>query len=80
MDYQVAGRRLLVEFTCGRCGITQRIPYVENPACSAYANLRDHEVPGGWQVADAHLPMLCPQCVNAFKRFMDGTLITPVEL
>ena len=68
----VEGRRLLVEFTCGRCHMTQCIPYVENPACGAYANLRKHDIPNGWQHDGTYTPLFCPNCKRSFERFMNG--------
>lgn len=69
-ELKIEGRRLLVEFTCGRCNTTQLIPYIENPASSAYGNLRKHDIPDGWQASGTYTPQLCPQCVKAFKRFL----------
>lgn len=68
----MCGRSLLVEFTCGRCGMTQLIPFIENPAAGAYANLTSHDVPEGWLPAGTYTPLLCPNCVRAFERFMEG--------
>lgn len=72
------GRRLLVEFTCGRCGKVDYRPYMGNPACNETINTNNVEVPKGWSEASGYVPLLCDCCSRDFRMFM-GIPETAVE-
>lgn len=67
---KVRGRRLIIEFTCGRCGAVEHLPYTNNPACNDRANMCNVPVPHRWKEADGYMPLLCPKCVSAYNAFM----------
>lgn len=70
------GRRLLIEFTCGRCATVQRMPYrilsdVFVSRINIRGNMRAARVPPGWREANGFMPMLCSSCATALDNFMD---------
>ena len=67
---ETKGRRLLVEFTCGRCGKVDFVPYMGNPACNETINMNHVEVPEGWSDASGYMPLLCDKCTTAYRAFM----------
>lgn len=68
----VKGRRLLVEFTCGRCGAVEYTPYMDIPNYSATHNLRVTAPPEGWGggTISSTVPQLCPKCYKEYKDFI----------
>lgn len=68
----VKGRRLLVEFTCSRCGAVEYAPYMDIPNYSATHNVRVAAPPEGWQSESIFkgTPQLCPKCYTAYKAFI----------
>ena len=69
-DYNIKGRRLLVEFTCGRCGKVDYTPYTGNPTCSDKINMAQVDVPAGWSDASGYVPLLCDSCSRDYRTFM----------
>ena len=67
---QRKGRRLLVEFTCGRCGKVDYMPYCGNPAYNVYINMCDVKVPNGWSDSSGYMPLLCDNCSRDYRQFM----------
>ena len=65
------GRRLLVEFTCGRCGAIEYTPYVGSPQYDEACNMRNVRVPTGWTNVSGYMPLLCSKCTREHKAFMD---------
>lgn len=65
----VRGRRLLVEFRCGRCGRTHVEPYSVQ-AESTEGNLQSFKPPSGWRNDSFDTPMLCETCHKLFREFM----------
>ena len=57
---QHPGRTLMVQFKCGRCGKTQLEPF------------GSYLAPPGWRENERKMPLLCPECHAAFKKFMKG--------
>lgn len=69
--YALRGRRLLIEFRCGRCGKTHIEPYSVQ-AAHAEGNLQCFQPPEGWLNDGLHNPMLCESCHRQFKAFMSN--------
>ena len=69
--YELRGRRVLIEFTCGRCGKTRTEPYSKQ-ADSAEGNLHCFKPPTGWLDDGLYKPMLCEDCHRAYKEFMQN--------
>lgn len=67
----VDGRRLLVEFTCGRCGKVALEPYEHSSQFDIKSNVRCQHVPPDWTVASGCVPMLCDKCSGELQRFLD---------
>lgn len=70
------GRRLLIEFTCGRCGATECKPFEEKIATGFKTQLRAQNVPTGWREDTGDLPLLCPKCKAALNTFMNNQEVT----
>lgn len=68
-NYEFRGRRVLMEYTCGRCGKTHVEPY-ENQAEATEGNLQSFRPPDDWMDDSLTLPLLCGDCHNALKEFM----------
>lgn len=64
------GRRLLVEFTCGRCGRIDYMPYNGNPSLNDHHNMHTVDVPAGWTNASGYVPLLCDNCSRDYRAFM----------
>ena len=76
--FETHGRKLLVEFTCRRCGHTDTRPFqdcVTENEC--YNNLWDARPPKGWQNGGFYYPLFCSKCAEAHARFMAGEEVTP---
>ena len=71
------GRMLLVEFTCGRCGKVELVPYEHSDNYAVRSNMNSTPVPQGWRAALSGLPMLCDTCNRALERFMNDTKEVP---
>lgn len=68
---ELRGRRLLIEFRCGRCGKTHIEPYSVQ-AERAEGNLQSFLPPEGWLNDGLYVPMLCEHCHIAFKGFLSN--------
>lgn len=70
-EFENAGRKLLVLFTCRRCGKT----HVEDlkPVCERsgdhYDLLRHLKPPHGWSDENYGTWLLCDECTEALKAF-----------
>lgn len=71
MIYNGRNRRLLVEFTCGRCGRTHTEPY-EKQLQSTEGNLQRYKPPEDWKDDELYIPMLCSECTKELVNFMKG--------
>lgn len=70
-EYAADGRRLMVEFTCKRCGDRALRPLKDQDTDpETYGFLNRIKPPKGWQEL-LHGPLLCRECTEAYKRFMD---------
>ena len=67
--YEHCGRRMLMEFTCGRCGKTHIAPYATQ-AKSAEGNIQCFSPPEGWLRDGLYNPMLCDKCAEAYRKFL----------
>lgn len=67
------GRRLMVEFTCRRCGKTELRTLDEcmNEVKEGYAGLHDLKPPKGWKDGGIYDHMFCPDCKKAYEQFMN---------
>ena len=64
------GRKLLVEFTCGRCGTKALVTYEHSENFGVKSNVGCNPVPPGWRIALGGLPLLCDKCHDALNEFM----------
>lgn len=74
-QYEQKGRKLMVEFTCRRCGRTHLDPLEKhkNDDHEPYGNLSfGVKPPEGWAEL-LYGPLLCPDCVEAYEHFMNPT-------
>ena len=69
--YETRGRKVLIEFTCGRCGKTHTEPYSKQ-AESTEGNLQCFKPPSDWLDDGTYNPMLCGECNKAYKEFMQN--------
>jgi hypothetical protein len=72
--YETHGRKLLVEFECRRCKktITRSLKECMEEVTECYRELYDLNPPTGWQNGGFYYPLFCPDCKNAYERFMSG--------
>ena len=70
-EIKIKGRRLLVEFTCGRCGATALVPYEHSDNFSVRSNVQTNHLPQGWRTELPGLPLLCSDCKKALQEFMN---------
>ena len=71
MAFECRGRRMLVEFACGRCGKVHIEPYATQHN-DAEGNLQCYKPPAGWLNAGLYNPMLCADCNAEYKSFLRG--------
>ncbi len=71
MITETRGRRLLVEFTCGRCGKTHTEPY-EYQLKDTEGNLQCYKPPKGWKDDELYTPMFCSKCADEYREFLKG--------
>lgn len=67
------GRELMVQFTCRRCKNTAIAPYDTVMTGEHYGYLHNSELPKDWGTI-GYSSIACPECVEAFKQFMNPTL------
>lgn len=69
--YSQAGRMLMIKFTCTRCGKEHIDPLEKhkNDGAEHYGHLQFIKPPAGWEEL-GHGPLLCDECVQAYKDFM----------
>lgn len=77
---QEGGRRMMVEFVCGRCGVVEYNEYEHSGHYDVNVNMRSNPVPEGWREASGGLPLLCEDCHKALKHFMNECRFTANEL
>ena len=70
-DYESEGRKLLVLFTCQRCGATktENLEDVDKDK-ESYGQLRSLNLPLGWHNLLGLGPLLCPKCSREYNDFM----------
>lgn len=69
MIYEMHGRRLMVEFKCGRCGNTVNVPAANfNGGC--IDPIEKCAPPEGWMEHSDATPLMCDECAREFERFM----------
>ena len=69
--YKTGGREILMSFTCGRCGKKHIEPY-EKQNKQAEGNIQCFLVPEGWLDDGIHNPMMCKECHDDYKRFLEN--------
>lgn len=68
--YSDEGRTLMVKFTCYRCGESVTIPLSEaNVPSDHYGHLHNIDPPKPWDEIPYN-KILCPDCLKAYKEFM----------
>lgn len=72
-DYEIRGKRLMVEYTCGRCGRTHLEP-ASNQASAALETLANYKPPKGWSEQSINVPMLCDKCAIELERFLNTSV------
>lgn len=68
------GRTLMVKFTCRRCG-AERIDELaahKDDDPESYGYLHHLKPPEGWDDLLLGGPVLCPECIKAFVKFMSN--------
>ena len=70
-NFEMNGRRLMVEFKCRRCQITAIRPLKQCLDEVEYNFLTDLRPPSDWENGGFYYPLFCPKCSAAYKRFMD---------
>lgn len=72
--YQDSGRRLMVEFTCLRCKITriEELEPLDKKAGDHYGNLSSLGIPDGWTQWHYSGILLCGDCTQKLKEFMEA--------
>ncbi len=63
------GRKLMIQFTCGRCKVTSFCSYDEMMDGETYGYLRNSKLPKGWGKISYSI-IACPTCVKEFEKFM----------
>ena len=71
-SFELRGRRLMIEFTCGRCGKKHIEPFALQHK-STEGNLQCYKPPEGWQDDSLYCPMLCAECSKQYKAFLNGS-------
>jgi hypothetical protein len=69
-EVQENGRRMLVEFTCGRCGKVELVPYIDSTHYNVISNMHSNPLPPDWRAANGGIPLLCDCCAAALELFM----------
>lgn len=69
-EFSSHGRTLMVEFKCRRCKTTALRPF-EDCVSKDYRGLYDCEPPKEWRDGGFYYPLFCPECHEAYKRFMN---------
>lgn len=59
---EACGRKVMVQYTCQRCGKTESVPY--GTALANSDNLSSSELPDGW--VDLMPGLLCVTCADSF--------------
>jgi hypothetical protein len=72
--FETHGRKLMVEFRCYRCKITEIRPLEDctKEVTEGYRDLYDLRPPKGWKDGGFYYPMFCPDCKKAYEDFMKG--------
>ena len=68
-EYERDGRRLMVEFTCRRCGGIRIEPLEPLVDADNYGWLSHLKLPEGWTEIYG---LFCPTCTAEFKAFLDA--------
>lgn len=71
--YEDDGCTLMVKFTCQRCGgihLDKLEDMDKDP--ESYGYLHNLTLPEGWMRLGIFSPLLCPECVRAYARFMQN--------
>lgn len=73
-EYESHGRTLLVEFKCYRCKKTETrtLKEIANEGDGYNRGLYDLNPPTGWKNGGFYHPLFCPDCKNAYERFMNN--------
>lgn len=69
-NYRENGRELYVEFKCGRCSTVYMRPLSACVPSHAITKLTNLQKPPTWE--DANGRLLCGECAEKLRRFMDG--------
>ena len=62
-------RTIMIQFKCTRCGKTHIEP-VADQLERAEGNIQYYQPPEGWTNDSYQTPMLCPECTEAYIKFM----------
>lgn len=65
-----AGRELMVQYTCRRCGCKAVLPYDEVMTGEHYGYLHNSKLPERWHELPGHV-LLCEGCFEKYKAFMN---------
>lgn len=72
--YENGGRTLMVKFTCHRCKTTriEELEPLDKKAGDHYGNLSFIGPPGGWSKWNYGNLLLCDDCTQKLKEFMEA--------
>lgn len=71
--YEGRGRKIVVEFTCYRCGKTATRPLKDClPTECSVRFMSDLKPPREWRNGGFYHPTFCPECAEKYDRFMRG--------
>ena len=81
-NFEMQGRKLLVEFKCQRCKKTATRPLEEciSECKECYRGLYDLRPPKEWQDGGFYYPLFCPDCAKAHEQFMRGEKVDSVKM
>ena len=73
-NYEMNGRKLMVEFKCRRCEKTEIRPLEEcmKEQKEYFRDLYDLRPPQDWKDGGFYYPLFCPDCKRAYEDFMKG--------
>lgn len=70
-DIEFGDRKVMIEFTCRRCGEKTYRPLKDCLSEVDYNNLWDLRPPADWENGGFYYPIFCPACSEAHKKFMN---------
>lgn len=71
--YEGYGRKILVEFTCRRCGAKACRPLKDAmPTDAPPSHMSNFRAPSDWRDGGFYYSTFCPDCAKKYDEFMRG--------